>query len=100
MDGARRDNIFFRLHQLRSYLMPSSLSLKRAPHFSLTLDGYSQVTSPLRRYVDLILHRQIKAHLLGKDVPYSDQGLQKVRTDLIQRERVRSKCLMNACLLT
>jgi exoribonuclease-2 len=49
-----------------------SLSLKPSLHQGLGLDVYTQVTSPLRRYPDLLAHQQIRAVLrggkpLGKD---------------------------------
>ena len=36
-------------------------------HFGLDLDAYVHFTSPIRRYPDLIVHRQLKAFLAGKD---------------------------------
>ena len=33
------------------------------PHFSLGLEAYVQATSPIRRYADLVAHRQIIAQL-------------------------------------
>jgi exoribonuclease-2 len=36
------------------------------PHFSLGLPCYVQVTSPIRRYADLLAHRQLQAHLAGR----------------------------------
>ena len=46
-----------------------------APHGGLGLKAYSQVTSPIRRYPDLILHRQLKADLLREPAPYSHSDL-------------------------
>jgi exoribonuclease-2 len=40
-------------------------------HASLGLDTYTQVTSPIRRYTDLLAHFQIKAHLRGDSLPFS-----------------------------
>jgi len=40
-------------------------------HCSLALDAYSQVTSPIRRYSDLLAHFQIKAHLSDRPLPYT-----------------------------
>lgn len=37
-------------------------------HSGLGLDVYVQVTSPLRRYLDLLAHQQIRAHLRGEEV--------------------------------
>lgn len=35
------------------------------PHSSLGVDSYTQVTSPLRRFQDLVMHMQLKAFLAG-----------------------------------
>jgi exoribonuclease-2 len=58
--------------QLRKSMRPRNLSLKPSLHQGLGLDLYTQVTSPLRRYTDLLAHQQIRAALrnaepLGKD---------------------------------
>jgi exoribonuclease-2 len=37
-----------------------------APHFSLGLPAYVQATSPIRRYGDLVVQRQIEAQLTGQ----------------------------------
>jgi exoribonuclease-2 len=36
---------------------------KAAPHFGLGLPAYTRVTSPIRRYLDLIVHQQLRAFL-------------------------------------
>jgi exoribonuclease-2 len=52
-----------------------------SPYSSLTanhtpgLDTYVQVTSPIRRFADMIAHRQIVAHLGGSALPYSAETL-------------------------
>jgi exoribonuclease-2 len=51
--------------QLRRAMRPRSLSLKPSLHQGLGLDVYTQVTSPLRRYTDLLAHQQIRAVLRG-----------------------------------
>jgi exoribonuclease-2 len=65
-------------------------------HSSLGLSAYTQVTSPLRRYADLLLHRQIKAALNKTDLPYDQSELNQAmmiadeaisRADEIMRER-------------
>jgi exoribonuclease-2 len=58
--------------QLRKSMRPRLLSLKPSLHQGLGLDVYTQVTSPLRRYTDLLAHQQIRAVLrrvkpLGED---------------------------------
>jgi exoribonuclease-2 len=49
--------------QLRRCMRPRTLSAKPGPHAGLGLDEYTQVTSPLRRYTDLLTHQQIRAAL-------------------------------------
>ncbi|MDR2068518.1 MAG: RNB domain-containing ribonuclease [Spirochaetaceae bacterium] len=57
-------------YQLRRCMRPRTLSVRPGPHWSLGLDRYTQVTSPLRRYTDLLAHQQIRAFLReGKDGP-------------------------------
>ncbi|MFP4495002.1 MAG: RNB domain-containing ribonuclease [Halochromatium sp.] len=36
-------------------------------HFGLGLDAYARATSPLRRYADLLVHQQLRAHLRGSE---------------------------------
>jgi exoribonuclease-2 len=52
-------------YQLRRCMRPRTLSPRPGPHWGLGLDVYSQVTSPLRRYTDLLAHLQIRALLRG-----------------------------------
>ena len=51
-------------------MYPMSISPKPLPHEGLGIDEYAQATSPIRRYSDLMVHRQIKAHLRGAPLPY------------------------------
>ncbi len=61
-----------RRYQLRKHLLKSSLitSPSRPPttyhHHALGLAAYVQGTSPIRRFVDLLAHWEIKAHLRGE----------------------------------
>ena len=49
--------------QLRRCMRPRVLSVKPAVHWGLGLDEYTQVTSPLRRYTDLVCHQQIRSFI-------------------------------------
>ena len=44
-------------------------------HFGLNLDAYAHFTSPIRRYPDLIVHRQLKAMLHDNDWEYSEDEM-------------------------
>ena len=57
-------------YRLRRSMQSRTLSLKPGVHWGLGLDFYSQVTSPLRRYTDLLAHIQIRSFLRG-DKPLS-----------------------------
>jgi exoribonuclease-2 len=58
---------------LRRCMRPRVLSTKPGRHQGLGLDTYSQVTSPLRRYTDLLAHMQIRAFLRGDEPLTADE---------------------------
>ncbi|MDR1108480.1 MAG: RNB domain-containing ribonuclease [Spirochaetaceae bacterium] len=62
-------------YQLRRCMRPRILSAKPLSHWSLGLDGYTQVTSPLRRYTDLLAHQQIRAFLRQEPPPLGEEEL-------------------------
>jgi exoribonuclease-2 len=45
-------------------------------HAGLGLDAYVQVTSPIRRYGDVLIHFQLKAHIAGLPLPFTESSLQ------------------------
>ena len=55
-----------------------SVGITPAPHSGLGLSFYSQVTSPLRRYGDLIAHQQLRAFIDGRRLMPKDEMLEKV----------------------
>ncbi|MDR2741700.1 MAG: RNB domain-containing ribonuclease [Treponema sp.] len=63
-------------YQIRRCMRPRTLSVKPGRHAGLGLEQYTQVTSPLRRYTDLLAHQQIHA-VLGtgayRDIPPLDE---------------------------
>ncbi len=61
---------------LRRCMPRSELSTSPVRHASLGLDYYAQVTSPIRRYSDLLAHFQIKSHLRGEEPPFSGLDVQ------------------------
>ena len=63
---------------IRRCMPRSELSITPARHASLGLDTYTQVTSPIRRYSDLLSHFQIKAHLRGDAPPFSAEQMQEL----------------------
>jgi exoribonuclease-2 len=53
----------------------AQLKPERAPHRDLGVDGYTQITSPLRRYGDLVMQRQILSFLQTGKPCYSQTDL-------------------------
>jgi exoribonuclease-2 len=53
----------------------SGLSLKPTPHYGLGLSVYTSFTSPMRRYLDLLVARQLRALSLGQEIPYDQQAM-------------------------
>ncbi len=53
---------------LKQFIGKSSISLKSDIHETLGLDSYVQSTSPLRRYLDLLVQRQIYLHINNKTI--------------------------------
>ncbi len=55
-----------RLAAIKKCLTRGVVGTRALPHFSLGLEAYVQATSPIRRYGDLLVQRQLQAHLEGK----------------------------------
>ena len=54
------------------------LGLYASRHAGLGLDAYAQVTSPIRRYSDLLAHWQIKAFLRNEPLPFTAEMLTEI----------------------
>jgi len=63
---------------LRRTLQPSQHSTAPAAHAGLGLDAYVQVTSPLRRYLDLVSHQQLRRHLKGEPLMGAAELLERI----------------------
>ena len=53
-----------RIRKAQAY---SEMANQPLPHFAMGLDIYATWTSPIRKYGDMINHRMLKAHVLGKE---------------------------------
>ena len=62
----RNSNSLIKYSILKQYIGKSYLSLKANRHETLALNSYVQATSPLRRYLDLIVQRQLYLSLNNK----------------------------------
>lgn len=61
------------------------------PHALMGItDGYCKATSPLRRYMDMIIHWQLKAHLLGEKPPFDQTAINTLGPRIERREKQMS----------
>ncbi len=81
---------------LRTFLMirrltAATVSIKPGLHGGLGVDAYTQATSPLRRYSDLLVQRQISHHLRTNQTPYDGEAVTSVahRADMQVRQIAR-----------
>ncbi len=72
-----------RASAMRRCMPKSEIGTIPARHASLALETYVQVTSPIRRYSDLLAHFQIKAHLRGESLPFSTEDMQAMVMSLV-----------------
>ena len=63
--------------QATQYFKRSATSTKPALHYGLGLDAYLRITSPLRRYFDLLAHQQLCNFIAGRDT-YSREKVQDI----------------------
>jgi exoribonuclease-2 len=66
------------MYDLRRFLRPSEQSGMPGPHAGLGLEVYAQTTSPLRRYLDLVVHQQLRAHLRGEGLLGAQEVLERI----------------------
>ena len=68
-------------------MAPSKTSADVGGHWSLGLPAYAKATSPIRRYTDVLVHRQLKALGSGEPLPFARDDLEAVLAPLLERER-------------
>lgn len=62
----------------RRRMRPSQPSTRPGPHAGLGLPAYVRVTSPLRRYLDLVAHQQLRAMLAGQPTLDESELLERI----------------------
>ncbi len=63
---------------LRRTMKRSQYRSAPAAHSGLGLAAYSQATSPLRRYLDLVVHQQLRAHAAGEPVLTAAEIIERI----------------------
>lgn len=56
-------------------------------HFGLSLPYYLHGTSPIRRYADVVTQRQIRAHIQGEPLPYTQEEVGLEGTHIMTKLR-------------
>lgn len=67
-----------RNYELRRRMPKSEICTLPTEHFALGLKAYTQVTSPIRRYQDLIMQRQIKHHIQHRVPLYTEEEIMRI----------------------
>ncbi len=65
-------------YRLRRCMRSRSVGVTPMQHAGLGLGMYSQVTSPLRRYGDLVAHQQLRAFIDGRPLLDKDRVLERI----------------------
>ncbi|MFP3869711.1 MAG: ribonuclease catalytic domain-containing protein [Syntrophobacteria bacterium] len=91
------DSLYLKYLQ-RRYLSRAELGIRPRPHEGLGMNAYTSWTSPIRRYVDMVVQRQLKSMVLERPPTYGPSDLEEIiarlslpqnRAMLIRREWTR-----------
>jgi exoribonuclease-2 len=91
------DDLYLRYRQ-RRFLSRAELGIAPRPHSGLGMEVYTSWTSPIRRYVDLVVQRQLKSMALGAPPLHDREGVGEIvarvalpqsRAQLIKRQWTR-----------
>lgn len=86
-----------RQYELLRRLKPSALTTTASSHFTLAVSAYTQLTSPIRRYADLVMHQQLVSFLRSGRPAYSAKNLEAMifeigrRAGLVKRVESESR---------
>jgi len=73
--------------RIRKAMRRGEVTLAPGGHHALGVAAYTQITSPLRRYQDLAMQRQVKAWLAGSPLPYEAQEIARIAATTEEAER-------------
>jgi exoribonuclease-2 len=89
------------MYAVRRLLNPGRQVSEPGRHSGLGLDLYVQVTSPLRRYHDLLTHQQLRAHLRGDPPLDADTVMQRTTEarEMVRNVRMTERLSINHWLM-
>jgi exoribonuclease II len=97
-DFTQSEHELFRIYRQRRLFARAELETSPQPHCSLAMPEYTTITSPIRRYADLVVQRQLKHALTTGAGLYSEDDLQQLiirvgvmqgKISLVQRKWTR-----------
>ena len=85
------ENALLHRYRVLTRMRAAALSLKPGLHGGLGVEPYCQITSPLRRFIDLVSQRQLVAILNDEAPPYSLDDLTALCPETEERLRLISR---------
>lgn len=82
------------IQERSGYVVSSTLSSDKLRHFSLNAASYTHFTSPIRRYMDIAVHRILLAILEDEEMPYTEEQVQSI-CEQCQMMTTRANCFAN-----
>jgi exoribonuclease-2 len=73
------DGYLYYVFKQRRKLNPLLIDTSPKPHSGLGVDAYTHATSPIRRYLDIVVQRQLGSVLMGKSPVYDEKRLEEIR---------------------
>ncbi len=75
---------------MRRLMKPSQYKSEPGHHTGLGMERYAQATSPLRRYTDLLVHQQLRAHLRGEQILDQQTLMERLAEASVSMRTVRT----------
>ncbi|KAK2142420.1 hypothetical protein LSH36_958g00101 [Paralvinella palmiformis] len=98
-------SMLYHIRKPSSYICSGDYSLNMQYHDTLQAKAYTHFTSPIRRYIDIVVHRLIVAMLRNEPCPYTKETISEIcrqcsdKTRTARAYEVESKVLYQAIQL-
>ncbi len=77
-------------------MKPATLKIQPDAHAGLGVPQYVQITSPIRRYQDLVLHSQLRGYAQRGSPPLRAQALLELFSELEELQRDNNRAMRRA----